>query len=137
MQAGGGRLQPDEGNGRYWMRINDEVTNHYTTPTRSTIERGGRHVARRRRSARRMRRALAGVLIGLIIIASAGVAGYAAMRHAGSLQAALISDLQKGANDLLVAKAAVVKANSGKGDPAQLTAATRAFRSGRSHFQHA
>ena len=119
------------------MTIDDEVTNTYTTPTRGSTARPGTKISRRRRSARHPRAALAWSLIGLILLASAGIAAYAATQHAGHLQTALGGELQQGANDLQLAKAAVVKANSGTGDPAQLTEAIRYFQSGRSHFQRA
>jgi hypothetical protein len=119
------------------MRINDEVTNNYTTPTGGAVAGRGRQMSRRRSSSRRARTALTLGLIALLLIASGGVAAYAATQHADHLQTALVGDLQQGANDLQLAKAAVVKANSGSGDPAQLKAAVHDFQSGRAHFQHA
>jgi len=119
------------------MRINDEVTNSYTTPTRGAHARNGRHTSRRRRSTRRTRMWLAVGLIGLLLVASGGIGAFVARQHADQLQSTVVDDLQQGVNNLQLAKAAVVKANSGSGDRTLLNEAIVDFQHARSHFQRA
>jgi Protein of unknown function (DUF4012) len=112
------------------------ATDNYKAPAHGVAGRRPRSASRRRRFARR-RTPLAVGLIALILIASAGVVAYAAREHALRVQTGLVGDLQHGANDLQLAKNAVVKANSGSGDAAQLNVAVVDFRNAHSDFQHA
>ncbi len=120
------------------MRITEEdVSDSYTIPTRAARLRHRRSTPRRRRSARRPRSWLVLTLIGLLLIGSGGIGALLATQHAGALQTATIIDLQRGADQLQLAKTAVVKANSGTGDLGQLNAALVDFQRARADFQRA
>jgi hypothetical protein len=119
------------------MKLNDEVSESHTIPTRSARLHREASASRRRRSAWRGRRALAAALIAIVLVASGGVSAYLAMQHARQVQDAVIVDLQQGAGELQTAKTAVVKANSPGGDRAQLDGAIAHFQRARADFQRA
>src|SRR5206468_3964855 len=115
------------------MRI-DEKPTHHPTYTPGTAAHPRRVVSRRRAS---IRSPLGLILIAALVIGTGGVGAYAAVSHAGHVQSVVVDDLQKGGNELQLAKAAVVKANAAGGNSAMLKEADAHFKSARGDFQHA
>jgi len=78
---------------------------------------------------------VAALIIAMVLVAG-GVGVYAAMSHAGHVQTMVVNDLQKGADELQLAKAAVVKANSKDGGVTELKQADSHFQAARVDFRH-